>query len=304
MENAGDEKFLNLKTREVFEHPDPKTRELGTDAPGRTFNSVGSRPQCDRADRLARRKRRTASCASLPIASTPPSMPGDQVADPRRAAARARRAAANLFPWLARALRAEIDKDFVKAPRARDREASRRVIAPVDADLPLASCNPSIVELPAPRPQRVRSSSCLHACSVAECRVCALRRLRGLLQELVDVAGEDRLAILAERAQLLDEIAHRRAVADFLRIIGGENDARRRDFDQRPFARRPWRRRSPRYRTPCCAAGNGRNPSPASCRGGRCRACPRNPCPDTSGCGRAARRCRRRDATCGPSGSG
>src|SRR6476619_6960941 len=41
MENAGDEKFLDLKTREVFDHSDPKTRELGTDAPGRSFNSVG-----------------------------------------------------------------------------------------------------------------------------------------------------------------------------------------------------------------------------------------------------------------------
>src|SRR5258705_11165196 len=41
LENAGDEKFLNLKTREVFEHPDAKTSELGTDAPGRSFSSVG-----------------------------------------------------------------------------------------------------------------------------------------------------------------------------------------------------------------------------------------------------------------------
>ena len=28
LENAGDEKFLNLKTREVFDHPDQKTSEL------------------------------------------------------------------------------------------------------------------------------------------------------------------------------------------------------------------------------------------------------------------------------------
>jgi protein required for attachment to host cells len=42
LENAGDEKFLNLKTREVYEHPDLKTRELGTDAPGRAVNSVGA----------------------------------------------------------------------------------------------------------------------------------------------------------------------------------------------------------------------------------------------------------------------
>jgi protein required for attachment to host cells len=39
--NAGDAKFLNLKTREVLEHADLKTHELGTDAPGRSFSSVG-----------------------------------------------------------------------------------------------------------------------------------------------------------------------------------------------------------------------------------------------------------------------
>ena len=42
LENVGDEKFLNLKTREVQEHADPKTSDLGTDAPGRSFSSVGS----------------------------------------------------------------------------------------------------------------------------------------------------------------------------------------------------------------------------------------------------------------------
>ena len=42
LENAGDEKFLNLRAREVHEHPDAKTHELGTDAPGRAFSSVGT----------------------------------------------------------------------------------------------------------------------------------------------------------------------------------------------------------------------------------------------------------------------
>jgi protein required for attachment to host cells len=42
LENVGDEKFLNLKTREVYDHPDAKTHELGTDAPGRSFSSVGA----------------------------------------------------------------------------------------------------------------------------------------------------------------------------------------------------------------------------------------------------------------------
>ena len=42
LENIGDEKFLNLKTREVREHADLKTHELGTDQPGRSFSSVGT----------------------------------------------------------------------------------------------------------------------------------------------------------------------------------------------------------------------------------------------------------------------
>jgi protein required for attachment to host cells len=41
LENVGDEKFLNLKTKQVFDHPDQKTSEMGTDAPGRSISSVG-----------------------------------------------------------------------------------------------------------------------------------------------------------------------------------------------------------------------------------------------------------------------
>ena len=41
LENVGDEKFLNLKTREVLGHPDLKSHELGSDAPGRSFSSAG-----------------------------------------------------------------------------------------------------------------------------------------------------------------------------------------------------------------------------------------------------------------------
>src|SRR5262249_14566290 len=43
LENVGDQKFLNLKTREVYEQEDPKTNEQGTDAPGRAINSVDAR---------------------------------------------------------------------------------------------------------------------------------------------------------------------------------------------------------------------------------------------------------------------
>ncbi len=41
LENAGDEKFPNLQTKEVRDQKNPPTREQGQDAPGRAFNSVG-----------------------------------------------------------------------------------------------------------------------------------------------------------------------------------------------------------------------------------------------------------------------
>ena len=41
LENAGDTKFPNLKTREVFEHKAAATHELGTDKPGRSHSSIG-----------------------------------------------------------------------------------------------------------------------------------------------------------------------------------------------------------------------------------------------------------------------
>src|SRR5262245_63342789 len=43
LENVGDTKFLNLKTREVHEQPDAKTHEQGTDKPGRSINSIDRR---------------------------------------------------------------------------------------------------------------------------------------------------------------------------------------------------------------------------------------------------------------------
>ncbi len=41
LENAGDEVFPNLKTREVREQPHVSTRALGADAPGRIQKSIG-----------------------------------------------------------------------------------------------------------------------------------------------------------------------------------------------------------------------------------------------------------------------
>ena len=43
LRNEGDAQHPNLKTERVFANDNPPTREQGTDKPGRTFASVGSR---------------------------------------------------------------------------------------------------------------------------------------------------------------------------------------------------------------------------------------------------------------------
>ena len=51
LQNEGDDKFINLRSREVYEHADPPTRALGTDTPGRAHPSVGSaRSAMEQAD--------------------------------------------------------------------------------------------------------------------------------------------------------------------------------------------------------------------------------------------------------------
>lgn len=43
LRNEGDAQYPNLKTEKVYENDNPPTREQGTDKPGRSFASVGSR---------------------------------------------------------------------------------------------------------------------------------------------------------------------------------------------------------------------------------------------------------------------
>ena len=42
LRNAGDEKFVNLVTEQVFMDDNPATRDQGTDRPGRSFAAAGS----------------------------------------------------------------------------------------------------------------------------------------------------------------------------------------------------------------------------------------------------------------------
>jgi protein required for attachment to host cells len=116
LENAGDARFPNLKTLEVFEQKDLATHEQGTDKPGRTNASVGTIRsavgQTDWHDRseeafLARLAQHLDAAVAAGrtkslIVIAPPRALG--VLRPLYSAA------------LKGALRAEIDKDFVKLP--------------------------------------------------------------------------------------------------------------------------------------------------------------------------------------------
>jgi protein required for attachment to host cells len=116
LENAGDEKFLNLKTREVFDQPDLKTSELGTDAPGRSISSVGhGRSAMEQTDWHRQEEERFLQ-----------NLAGHLNAEVKAGRAKSiviiapPRALGVLRPAyshdLRKALQSEIDKDLVKAP--------------------------------------------------------------------------------------------------------------------------------------------------------------------------------------------
>ena len=115
-ENVGDTKVLKLKTREVHEQPDPKTHEQGTDAPGRSINSIDSRrsamEQTDWHEQEEERfLQRLASRLDAEVnAGNAKSV--IMVAPPRALGVLRQAYSQNLR----KALRAEIDKDFVKMP--------------------------------------------------------------------------------------------------------------------------------------------------------------------------------------------
>jgi len=115
-ENVGDTKCLNLRTREVYEQPDEKTHELGTDAPGRSINSINGRrsavEQTDWHDQEEQRfLQRLAGHLDAEVnAGNAKSL--IVVAPPRALGVLRQAYSANLR----NALRAEIDKDFVRMP--------------------------------------------------------------------------------------------------------------------------------------------------------------------------------------------
>lgn len=116
LENIGDEKFANLKTREVYEHEDAATRERGTDAPGRAMNSVGSaRSAMEQTDwhEEAEREFLIRLVERLEAAVGNGHAPAMVIVAPPRALGVIRNA---YSPNLRGAVRAEIDKDLVRLP--------------------------------------------------------------------------------------------------------------------------------------------------------------------------------------------
>lgn len=118
LENTGDSKFPNLKTVEVFQQEDPPTREQGTDAPGRAFSSVSQgRSSYEQTDWHLQTEQAflTRLTEHLAAALTNGQMKTKSliVVAPPRALGFLR---TQYSQALKQAVRAEVDKDFVRMP--------------------------------------------------------------------------------------------------------------------------------------------------------------------------------------------
>lgn len=116
LENVGDEKFPNLQTKEVYEQDDPKTREQGTDEPGRVHQSVGnSRSAVEQTDWHEQSERRFLKSLMdrMDAAALAGKLKSLVVVAPPKALGMMRQA---YTTHVREALRGEIDKDLVKMP--------------------------------------------------------------------------------------------------------------------------------------------------------------------------------------------
>jgi protein required for attachment to host cells len=116
LENAGDGMHPNLKTREVHEQESARTNEQGTDAPGRSINSVGNRRSAmEQTDWHAQDEQRFLAdlAKRLDIAVAGGETKSIIIVAPPRALGVLRQAYSS---GLRGALKAEIDKDLVKMP--------------------------------------------------------------------------------------------------------------------------------------------------------------------------------------------
>jgi protein required for attachment to host cells len=116
LENVGDAKFPNLKTRDVYEQKLLATHEMGTDAPGRAHSSVGhgrsSVEQTDWHDQ-AEQTFLTDLAQKLEAAVNAHQVKSLIIVAPPRALGMIR---PHYGLALREAVRAELDKDYVKMP--------------------------------------------------------------------------------------------------------------------------------------------------------------------------------------------
>ncbi len=116
LENVGDELFPSLQTRQVYAQEDARTHEQGTSAPGRAYNSVeptrSAMEQTDWHDQTEK-KFLTDLVGRLDAAVQAGKTKSLVMIAPPRALGMIRQAYSH---QLRNALRAEIDKDFVKLP--------------------------------------------------------------------------------------------------------------------------------------------------------------------------------------------
>jgi protein required for attachment to host cells len=116
LENIGDAKFPNLKTREVFEQKDLPTHELGEDVPGRSNASVGrNRSSFEQTDWHDQSEQAflTQLAQRLDAAVAAGKTKSLIVVAPPRALGMLRPAYSHA---LKSAVRVELDKDLVKMP--------------------------------------------------------------------------------------------------------------------------------------------------------------------------------------------
>jgi protein required for attachment to host cells len=118
LENVGNRLAPSLVTREVYGQPDPKTHELGTDKPGRSFSSVGSgHSAMEQTDWHEQEEQRF--LAKLAARLDKAVLAGETrslivVAPPRALGVLRRQYSAHIR----QALKAEVEKDYVRMPVA------------------------------------------------------------------------------------------------------------------------------------------------------------------------------------------
>jgi protein required for attachment to host cells len=116
LQNIGTVETLKLQTRSVFTQTDPKTSDIGTDAPGRAFSSVGSaRSAVGQTDWHDQNEQRflTELATRLDAAAARGDVPGLVIVAPPRALGVLRE---TYSEPLRRTLRGEIERDYVNLP--------------------------------------------------------------------------------------------------------------------------------------------------------------------------------------------